>query len=47
MIGTVVQNQFLEVRDYPLASSLSFLLMIVIIAGVLSSARALGTEDLA
>ena len=47
MIGTVVQNQFLEVRDYPLASSISFLLMMVIIAGVLSYARALGTEDLA
>ena len=27
MIGTVIQNQFLEVRDYPLASSLSFVLM--------------------
>jgi spermidine/putrescine transport system permease protein len=47
MIGTVVQNQFLEVRDYPLASSISFLLMIVIITGVLSYARALGTEELA
>jgi len=47
MIGTVVQNQFLEVRDYPLASSLSFLLMTVIILGVLSYARALGTEELA
>jgi spermidine/putrescine transport system permease protein len=47
MIGTVVQNQFLEVRDYPLASSISFLLMLVIIGGVLSYARALGTEDLA
>jgi spermidine/putrescine transport system permease protein len=47
MIGTVIQNQFLEVRDYPLASSLSFMLMLVIIAGVLAYARALGTEELA
>ena len=47
MIGTVIQNQFLEVRDYPLASSLSFLLMAVIILGVLAYARALGTEELA
>ncbi|HEX3274739.1 MAG TPA: ABC transporter permease [Gemmatimonadales bacterium] len=47
MIGTVIQNQFLEVRDYPLAASLSFVLMTVITAGVLVYARLLGTEDLA
>jgi spermidine/putrescine transport system permease protein len=47
MIGTVIQNQFLEVRDYPLAASLSFVLMAVITIGVLLYARALGTEDLA
>ena len=47
MIGTVIQNQFLEVRDYPLAASLSFVLMAVITIGVLIYARLLGTEDLA
>jgi spermidine/putrescine transport system permease protein len=47
MIGTVIQNQFLEVRDYPLAASLSFVLMAVITIGVLAYARVLGTEDLA
>jgi spermidine/putrescine transport system permease protein len=47
MIGTVIQNQFLEVRDYPLAASLSFVLMAVITIGVLAYTRALGTEDLA
>jgi len=47
MIGTVIQNQFLEVRDYAVASSLSFLLMAVITIGVLAYARALGTEELA
>lgn len=47
MIGTVIQNQFLEVRDYPLAASLSFVLMTVITLGVLAYARVLGTEDLA
>jgi spermidine/putrescine transport system permease protein len=47
MIGTVIQNQFLQVRDYPLASSLSFVLMAVITLGVLAYARVLGTEDLA
>jgi spermidine/putrescine transport system permease protein len=47
MIGTVIQNQFLEVRDYPLAASLSFVLMAIITIGVLAYARALGTEELA
>jgi spermidine/putrescine transport system permease protein len=47
MIGTVIQNQFLEVRDYPLASALSFVLMVVITVGVLAYARVLGTEELA
>ena len=47
MIGTVIQNQFLEVRDYPLAASLSFVLMAVITLGVLAYARVLGTEELA
>jgi spermidine/putrescine transport system permease protein len=47
MIGTVIQNQFLEVRDYPLAASLSFVLMAVITIAVLVYARMLGTEELA
>jgi spermidine/putrescine transport system permease protein len=47
MIGTVIQNQFLEVRDYPLAASLSFVLMAVITLGVLAYAKVLGTEELA
>ena len=47
MIGTVIQNQFLQVRDYSLAASLSFVLMAVITLGVLAYARVLGTEDLA
>jgi len=47
MIGTVIQNQFLEVRDYPLAASLSFVLMAIITIGVLAYARVLGTEELA
>jgi spermidine/putrescine transport system permease protein len=47
MIGTVIQNQFLEVRDYPLAASLSFVLMAVITLAVLAYARLLGTKELA
>ncbi len=47
MIGTIIQNQFLAVRDYPLAAALSFVLMLIITLGVLAYARALGTEELA
>ncbi len=47
MIGTVIQNQFLEVRDYSVASAVSFVLMTVITIGVFVYARALGTEELA
>jgi spermidine/putrescine transport system permease protein len=47
MIGTVIQNQFLEVRDYPLAAALSFVLMALITVVVLAYARLLGTEELA
>lgn len=46
MIGNVIQKQFLVVKDYPAAAALSFMLMAVILAGVLSYTRALGTEDL-
>jgi spermidine/putrescine transport system permease protein len=47
MVGTVIQNQFLEVQDYPLAAALSFVLMAVITIAVLVYARLLGTEELA
>ena len=47
MIGTVIQNQFLQVHDYPLAAALSFVLMIIISIAVIAYARVLGTEELA
>jgi spermidine/putrescine transport system permease protein len=47
MIGTVIQNQFLQVHDYPLAAALSFVLMIIISVAVIAYARVLGTEELA
>lgn len=47
MIGTVIQNQFLEVHDYSLAAALSFVLMALLCVGVIAYARVLGTEDLA
>src|SRR6476620_4970059 len=46
MIGNVIQKQFLVVKDYPAAAALSFLLSALILVGVLSYTRALGTEDL-
>ena len=47
VLGSVIQGQFLTVRDYPLAAALSFVLMSIIIALVLTYTRILGTEDLA
>ncbi len=46
MIGNVIQAEFLSVRDYPTAASLSFVLMAAILAIVLVFARALGTDRL-
>jgi len=46
MIGNVIQSQFLSIRDYPTAASLSFVLMALILAGILVYARAIGTEKL-
>jgi len=46
MIGNVIQSEFLSVRDYPTAASLSFVLMAAILVLVLIFARLLGTERL-
>jgi len=45
MIGQVIQAQYLANSDYPTASALSFTLMAVLLIGVFTYARALGTED--
>ncbi|MEV6347310.1 ABC transporter permease [Actinoplanes sp. NPDC051851] len=45
MIGQVVQAQALANSNYPMASAISFFLMAVLLGGILSYARALGTED--
>jgi spermidine/putrescine transport system permease protein len=45
MIGQVIQAQYLVSSNYPTASALSFLLMAVLLIGVFSYAKALGTED--
>lgn len=46
MIGNVIQDQFLRVKDYPVAAAMSFVLMAIILVMVLAYTRALGTEDL-
>jgi spermidine/putrescine transport system permease protein len=46
MIGTVIQKQFLVVKDYPTAAALSFVLMAIILVLVLIYSKVLGTEDL-
>ncbi len=47
MIGNVVQNQFLEQANYPVAAALSFVFMAIVMVLVILYARILGTEDLA
>ena len=46
VIGTVIQKQFLVVKDYPTAAALSFVLMSIILVMVLTYSKVLGTEDL-
>lgn len=46
MIGSVIDSQFIIVRDYPIASALSFLLMATILLLVTIYVRRSGTEDL-
>jgi spermidine/putrescine transport system permease protein len=46
MIGNVVQDQFLVQGDYPVAASLSFVFMGIVMVLVTVYARVLGTEDL-
>ncbi len=46
MIGNAIQTNFIEFRDYPTASALSFMLMAIILVLVFSYIRRAGTEDL-
>ena len=46
MIGNVIQTNFIEFRDYPTASALSFVLMAAILVMVFTYIRRAGTEDL-
>jgi spermidine/putrescine transport system permease protein len=46
MIGNAIQANFIEFRDYPTASALSFILMAIILVLVFTYIRRAGTEDL-
>jgi len=46
MIGNAIQTNFIEFRDYPTASALSFILMAAILVLVFTYVRRAGTEDL-
>ena len=46
MIGNVIQGQYLEVKDYPVAAALSFVLLAVIMVGVMAYIRFAGSESL-
>jgi spermidine/putrescine transport system permease protein len=46
MIGNVVEANYLQINDYPTASALSVLLMLVILALVTFYVRRSGTDDL-
>jgi spermidine/putrescine transport system permease protein len=46
MIGNIVQREFLNDQNYPLASALAFILMIGLMVGILIYARVLGTRQI-
>lgn len=46
MVGNAIQTNFLQFRDYPTASALSFILMAIILVIVFVYIRRAGTEDL-
>jgi spermidine/putrescine transport system permease protein len=46
MIGYTIQTRFVEMRDYPTAAALSFILLALILILVMSYVRKAGTEEL-
>ena len=45
MIGNVIYDQYFVVQNYPLQAALSFSLMAILLLGIFSYAKVLGTED--
>jgi spermidine/putrescine transport system permease protein len=46
MIGNIIQTQYIQNADYPLASALALMLMVVLLGGMYVYARAFGTRRL-
>jgi spermidine/putrescine transport system permease protein len=45
MIGNIIQTEYFTNLNYPMASALSFILMLGLLVGVIAYARTLGTDD--
>ena len=45
MVGNIIQTQYFTNLDFPMAASLSFILMGVLLIGIFLYARVLGTQD--
>jgi spermidine/putrescine transport system permease protein len=45
MIGNIIQDEYLNLQNYPIGAALSFTLMAILLIGIFLYARALGTEQ--
>jgi spermidine/putrescine transport system permease protein len=45
MIGNIIQDEYLNLQNYPIGAALSFTLMAILLVGIFVYARALGTEQ--
>jgi spermidine/putrescine transport system permease protein len=45
MIGNIIQDEFLNLQNYPIGAALSFTLMAILLVGIFLYARALGTQQ--
>jgi spermidine/putrescine transport system permease protein len=46
MIGNIIYSQFITLRNYPVASALAFIVMLLMLVGAALYARLLGTEEI-
>lgn len=45
MIGNIIQDQYLNLQNYPIGAAMSFTLMAILLIGIFAYAKALGTEN--
>lgn len=45
MIGNIIQDEYLNLQNYPIGAALSFTLMAILLIGIFVYARALGTDQ--